>query len=206
MKHYPTITIDQEAQYLTYTGQGNVWRYAHRGRNHDPFYKLINEHGYDVLRPSDGLQYQNALKVLNDELQKEASKYDAVSYKSFKHGTPICRCGKYVFLTKQEVLDADQEEVDISKPKRGGARDGAGRKAAYGSSSSSTRTTTIRVPEFQKKQIKSLIEWLSSINSSDLEKALNNAAYDLEKEGGESAQQAQLLSELSKRLPWFFKD
>lgn len=206
MKHYPTITIDQEAQYLTYTGQGSVWRYAHRGSNHDPFYKLITEHGYDVLRPSDGYQYEEALHILNKELEKEAIKNSMVSYEAFKSGTPICRCGKYVFLTNSESLYSAKEEIDISKPKRGGARDGAGRKAVYGSSSSSSRTTTIRVPEFQKKQIKSLIEWLSSINSTDLQSALNCAVYDLEKEGEKGAQQAQLLNELSKHLPWFFKD
>lgn len=202
MKHYPTITIDQEAQYLTFAGHGSVWRYAHRGSIHNAFYKLVSEHGYDVLRPSDGYQYEEALSTLNKELEKDAIKQSMTSHEAFKPGTPICRCGKYIFFTKNEYLESKKEEVEINSPKRGGAREGSGRKSAYGASN----TTTIRVPKFQKKEIKSLIEWLSSFNSSDLQKALSYATIALEKEGSEGIEQAKLLRELSKHLPWFYND
>ena len=220
MKHQK-LEVGQEFNYVCHEGGNQIYLYASVLRRSmykdlDVFFNQMDEHGYDVLTPKDGFDYEHALQTLNDVVRRQAIRDNMASYNRFTSSVEeVCRCGKWIFLKYLPFTDV-QEEIALNERSRGGARDNAGRKGRYGRLKDG-ETAVIRVPASQKENIKNLIEWLieKEARGQDVRSALFSGKYLLEDYAEqnkdyfpEKAQQrlekASLLSELYDLLPRFY--
>ena len=162
------------------------------------FVEQIRAHGYDILSSNDSI-LQEKLKEYNRVLELEAKKQGLSTYEKHESKT-ICVCGEWLFFESEYVTES--KEVAI-KDCRGGQREGAGRKSRHSKLMCADVTTVIRVPKFQKKEIKNLIDWLidKAEEGQDIGSALFKAGMALEENG--KKEEAQLLEELRCRLPYF---
>lgn len=179
------------------------------------FFLQLEEHGYDILSPSDA-KYTQVVSAFNEVMKRSAIKDNLSSYDHFQPET-ISTCGRWIFLDHYPY-SSEKEEVEMDDhPKRGGAREGAGRKSKH-DTLMYKRTAVIRVPEMEKDRIQQLIKWLIEKEGSQgsVFEALRSAQYALESKAenlkerehlADMAQdyqrQAELLRELESLLPHF---
>lgn len=161
------------------------------------FVKQVRTHGYDILNANDFL-YQEKLGEYNRVLELQAKKNGQSSYEKYLP-KELCVCGEWLFTEIEFVTESKEENV---KDARGGQREGAGRKAKH-SSLVYSRTTTIRVPEIYKKDIKAFVDWLidKAEEEQDVDSALFWSERALEEKGDKD--NALLLEELRMKLPRF---
>ena len=161
------------------------------------FVKQVRTHGYDILNSNDW-QFKEKLNGYNRVRELEAKKNGQSSYEKY-FPNELCVCGEWMFTEIEFVTDSKEENI---KDARGGQREGAGRKARH-SSIVYSRTTTIRVPEIYKKDIKTFVDWLieTAAAGQDIDSALFWSERALEEK--EDKENAQLLEELRMKLPRF---
>jgi len=164
------------------------------------FVKQVRTHGYDILNSNDW-QFKEKLNGYNRVRELEAKKNGQSSYEKY-FPNELCVCGEWMFTEIEFVTDSKEENI---KDARGGQREGAGRKARH-SSIVYSRTTTIRVPEIYKKDIKTFVDWLieTAAAGQDIDSALFWSERALEEK--EDKENAQLLEELRMKLPRFAID
>lgn len=162
------------------------------------FVNLVRTHGYDVLTEKDK-DFMYCLNEYNRVRELEAKKHGESSYEKYLP-KELCICGEWMFT---EIEYVTISKAEVIKDIRGGKREGAGRKARH-SKLIGSQTAVIRVPDFYKKDIKDLIDWLieKAEEGQDVNSALFWAERALEEEGDK--ENAQLLEELSNKLPHFF--
>ena len=160
------------------------------------FVKQVKTHGYDILNDKDGL-LQEKLEEYNRALELQAKKNGQSSYEKYLP-KELCVCGEWMF-TENKFAESKEEEI---KDARGGQREGAGRKAKH-SSLAYTKTTTIRVSEIYKNDIKNFIDWLidKATKGQNICNAISSAEIALEEKG--EKEDALLLEELRKNIPSF---
>ena len=161
------------------------------------FVKQVRTHGYDIINANDFL-YKEKLTEYNRALELQAKKNGQSSYEKYLPNE-LCVCGEWMFTEIEFVTVSKEENI---KDARGGQREGAGRKARH-SSIVYSRTTTIRVPEIYKKDIKTFVDWLieTAAAGQDIDSALFWSERALEEK--EDKENAQLLEELRMKLPRF---
>ena len=158
------------------------------------FVKQVRTHGYDILNANDFL-YKGKLEEYNRALELQAKKNGQSSYEKYLP-KEICVCGEWMFTEIEFVTESKDEKI---KDARGGQREGAGRKAKH-STLAYTKTTTIRVPEIYKNDIKNFIDWLikKASDGQNICNAISLAETALEGKG--EKEDAQLLEELRKNI------
>ena len=176
-------------------------------RNLKEFYRQIEEHGYDVLSPSDK-EYERVVKTLNAVSKKDAMKDDMSSYSHYKP-EETCTCGRWIFFEHLPYYD-EKELKDIVYPKT------ARRKAEEKPVKIKEKISSVRVPAFQKESVKQFLDWLKETNASDasIYSALRDAKYAMESKAEKYAEsptlqsmaddlkkQIALLEELEDKLP-----
>lgn len=186
----------------------NVYNLARKGGNHcahyprvckpfgeeKKFVELVKTHGYDVFTEKDA-EFKYWLSEFNRVRELEAKMNGYSSYEMYLPDE-LCVCGDWIFMDKDCVTES--KEVDV-KDTRGGQREGAGRKSKH--SKLGSQTAVIRVPKFEKTQIKDLIDWLidKAEEGLDVHIALLRSERALEEKGDK--ENAQLLEELRMKLP-----
>jgi hypothetical protein len=171
------------------------------------FYRQVEEHGYDVLAPSDK-EYERVVKALNAVSKRDAMKDDMSSYSHYKP-EEICTCGRWIFFEHMPYYD-EKELKEIAYPKT------AKRKAEEKPVKIKEKMASIRVPAFQKESVKQFLDWLKETNASDasIYSALRDAKYAMESKAEKYAEsptlqsmaddlkkQIALLEELEDKLP-----
>lgn len=151
----------------------------------DDFFKEMEEHGYDVFKPADGIKFDRAVEILNECIKLDSVRWELKSYKKLIVDDEICTCGRWVFLKYSPIL-YEGEEIEI-KQGRGGRREGSGRKSSISALKYDNRTTTIRVPEIFKDTFKKMsalfIEQAS--NGVDVRSVLFNVTWQLKNKAKE---------------------
>lgn len=160
------------------------------------FVKQVRTHGYDILNANDDL-YKEKLEEYNRALELQAKKNGQSSYEKYLP-KELCVCGEWMF-TENKFAESKEEKI---KDARGGQREGAGRKAKH-SNLVYAKTTTIRVPEMYKNDIKNFIDWLieKASDGQNICNAISLAEIALKWKG--EKEEAQLLEELRKNIPYF---
>ena len=189
---YNLVKVGGNENYpYTYTDKDNYFD------ERKEFVKQVRTHGYDILSSKDW-EFQEKLEEYNRVQELEAKKHGERTYKKYEPKT-ICVCGEWLFFESEYVTESKEAGI---KDARGGKREGAGRKARH-SKLIDFQTAVIRVPEFEKNNIKKLIDWLIEMTEEgrDVYIALFRAERALEEEGDE--ENAQLINELRNKLPHF---
>lgn len=187
------------------------------------FDDLMSKHGYDELcHDTDYSECFSVIHRINHLIKQKAIKDRAAKYTIYKESgsaiKSICRCGDWYFVFNdyslvEETKDLDYEKIDSVK-KSGGARVGAGRKSQY-SKLKYPETTSIKVPKWEKEDIKKLIEWIIDNDSSKVIDAILTAVSDMKwsaskmdeyslEGAAKHREQAVLLDELWKKIPRFY--
>lgn len=163
------------------------------------FISLVRTHGYDILTPGD-FRFSEKVMEYNRVMELQAKSEGFTSYDKYNFDE-LCVCGQWIFTDKQHSFSS--EEVEISD-NRGGRREGAGRKSKN-SALATTETAVIRVPKYNKDEIKNLVAWLveKASEGTDVKCALFSAVCRFKSEDEESAE-AKLLEELYSKLPNFY--
>ena len=180
--------MSQDKQYMAWLRKDDNKRYQEELARVE-FDDLMNNHGYDELcHDSDYSECYSVLCSINLLSKQNAIKAKESVYTTYKSDKEtlksICRCGDWYFIFSEYRLEKEEKEINLDKTeKRGGKREGSGRKGsasrlAYGA------TTTVRVPVEFKKTVKDLIEFF--INKEEegvsLLSALSRARFALEQE------------------------
>ena len=142
-------------------------------KNLKEFFKQIEEHGYDVISPSDK-DYEQIVKAYNVVSKRDAVKDDMSSYTHYKPEA-ICKCGQWLFMDRMAYYDEKQlVEIDYSRISSKGKTQQTEKVKEMMSS--------IRVPAFQKQSVKRFLDFLKETQSSDasIPAALREAIYTLE--------------------------
>lgn len=126
-------------------------------KEQEQFVDDFKAHGFDVLTPED-FQFAERVGEYNEVSMRSArinemSCYDEYSFEK------LCVCGDWMFTTDY-YCHTESKEL----PKRGGKRAGAGAKSKHNLMGG---TAVIRVPGYQKKQIKEFVDFLIETEQSD---------------------------------------
>ena len=180
--------MSQDKQYMSWLRKDDNRRYQEELARVE-FDDLMNNHGYDELcHDSDHSECYSVLCGINLLSKQNAIKEKENVYTTYKPDKEtlksICRCGDWYFIFSEYRLEKEEKEINLDKAeKRGGKREGSGRKGtasrlAFG------KTTTVRVPVEFKKTVKDLIEFF--INKEEegvnLLSTLTKARFALEHE------------------------
>ncbi len=166
------------------------------------FYDLLEAHGCDELGTSESERSDVAwiVKDLNRLSKKNALLNRAAEYREYKPDN-IYRCGQWYFTTwsQEKYVNIDYEKEKVEK--RGGKRDGSGRKSKTSKllQFDDKQTTTIRVPSSFKEPIKKLIDFL--IEQEEIGLSVNSVLHDAEWKFEEEANKWR--SELETVTPQF---
>lgn len=156
--------MSQDKQYMSWLRREDNKRYKEELARVE-FSDLMENHGYDELcHDTDHNECYSVLCGINLLSKQNAIKAKEDVYITYKpdNGTlkSICRCGDWYFIFNKYCLEKEEKDINLDKiEKRGGKREGSGRK---GTASRLTfgETTTVRVPVQFKKFAKELIELL----------------------------------------------
>lgn len=186
MKHQEYNGYPEEFNRVCRKGESDVWHNVNvaRDRKSAKIGKLFTDlesHGYDIYKPSDGFNFNEALRELNEACRREAIRLDFESYNKVKDIEEICRCGKWIFLRQYPSSFSQIKIADIEKG-RGGRREGSGRKS-NSQKLIYSKTVTIRVPSTFKDNIKELCDYLIEKRNAgvDIKQVLYNASWQLQK-------------------------
>lgn len=178
MKHLQFVNYPQYLYYICHESRVGVYYNAslnQRGQIKalNSFYKEMEQHGYDVLTPDDGISFSKALQDMNGAIRKDARKHQDASYEKLTIQNEICRCGKWLFLRNPPHLSERTSVALVYKTEQ--KRPGVLQKQI---------TSSIRVPLDEKKKIKELIDWLHENQKKDIDirDALWSAIWYLKKE------------------------
>ena len=142
-------------------------------KNLKEFFKQIEEHGYDVISPSDK-DYEQIVKAYNVVSKRDAVKDDMSSYTHYKPEA-ICKCGRWLFMDRMAYYDEKQlVEIDYSRI--------SSKNKPQQTEKVKEMMSSIRVPAFQKQSVKRFLNFLKDTQSSDasIPAALREAIYTLE--------------------------
>lgn len=119
-------------------------------KEEESFVAEFKAHGFDILTPED-FYFSDRVGEFNEVSMRfarisEMSCYDEYSFEQ------LCVCGDWMFTVGYDYVT---ESKDL--PKRGGKRAGAGAKSKHNLMGG---TAVIRVPGYQKKQIKDFVDFL----------------------------------------------
>lgn len=153
------------------------------------FFRQIEEHGYDVLTPSDN-DFKRIVSAYN-ATSKRAAKTDELS--SYDHYKPesICTCGRWIFFDHNPYSsEKDSLEIVYKKPVKSKAE-----RLAKG------KMATIRVTAFEKVSIKQFLDWLRETNKGDKSvlSALREAQYAMESKA-EKYEESPILQSMTEDL------
>lgn len=134
------------------------------------FYRQIEEHGYDVLTPSDK-DFEQIVSAYNATSKRAAKKDELSSYDHYKPES-ICTCGRWMFF-EHYPYSSEKKSVEIAYKRS--ARSKAERPAKE-------KMDSIRVTAFEKVSIKLFLDWLRETNRGDKSvlSALREAQYTME--------------------------
>lgn len=183
----------------------------------DAFFKDLEEHGYDVIKPIDGEEFEKAVGIINECSRLWSIALALKTYTKYILDGEINRCGKWFFATSGRCK-CDFYSVEL-KQGRGGRRKGAGRKTCA-SMLIYDKTTTIRVPYVFKDNFKRMSDFFIERASSgvNMPRVLLIASFflkrmaelcredeyqpDIKNEWAKECDQArEVIDELSKLIP-----
>ena len=177
MKHCQYIGYPTQFYHLGIEGSSEFHPYAYTAeckmrKTIGNFFSTLEQHGYDVIQKKDGYLFEKALADLNECIKKSRIKEGYATYTHLDIENEICRCGKFIFMTRSPYY-SEEKELDIEKS-RGGKRTGSGRKGPYEKILGGDNTTVIRVPKYSKDKIKGFVEWLAekAVEGTDVSSAL----------------------------------
>ena len=142
-------------------------------KNLKEFFRQIEEHGYDVISPSDK-DYEQIVKAYNVVSKRDAVKDDMSSYTHYKPEA-ICKCGRWLFMDRMAHYDEKLlVEIDYSRI--------SSKNKPQQTEKVKEMMSSIRVPAFQKQSVKRFLDFLKDTQSSDasIPAALREAIYTLE--------------------------
>lgn len=130
---------------------------SHRPKEYEAFVEDFKAHGFDILTPED-FHFSDRVGEYNEVSMRSARIYEMSCYDEYSF-EKLCICGDWMF-----TIDYDYVTESKDLPKRGGKRAGAGAKSKHNLMGG---TAVIRVPGYQKKQIKEFIDFLIETEQSD---------------------------------------
>ena len=200
-KYVTLYTVCREGGKVIYSYVETLPQHRLQDRSLKEFYRQVEEHGYDVITPSDK-DYEQVVKALNVVSKKDAMNDEMSSYNHYKP-EEICTCGRWIFFEHMPYYD-EKEQKDIvyrsTKKKSSEAQP----------AKSKEKMASVRVPAYQKESVKRFFDWLKEANASgdSILGAVRAAEYILEdKVAQDSALSEQykkdlaLLKELEEKLP-----
>ena len=183
MKHCQYIGYPTQLYHLGIEGSSEFHPYAYTAeckmrKTIGNFFSTLEQHGYDVIQKKDGYLFEKALADLNECIKKSRTKEEYTTYTHLDIEDEICRCGKFIFMTRSPYY-SEEKELDIEKG-RGGKREGSGRKS-NSQKLFISKTTTVRVPWNFKDNIKELCDFFikKSTEGVDIKQVLSNASWQL---------------------------
>lgn len=126
-------------------------------KEEESFVAEFKAHGFDILTPED-FYFSDRVGEYNEVSMRSARINEMSCYDEFSF-EKLCVCGDWMFTTD---YFCHTESKDL--PKRGGKRTGAGAKSKHNLEGG---TAVIRVPGYQKKQIKDFVDFLIETEQSD---------------------------------------
>lgn len=198
--------MSQDKKYMSWLRKDDNKRYQEELASVE-FDDLMNNHGYDELcHDSDHSECYSVLCSINLLSKQNAIKEKENVYTTYKPDKEtlksICRCGDWYFIFSEYRLEKEEKEINLDKAeKRGGKRDGSGRKSKTSKllQFDDKQTTTIRVPSSFKEPIKKLIDFL--IEQEEIGLSVNSVLIDAEWKFKEEANKWR--SELETVTPQF---
>ena len=200
-KYVTLYTVCREGGKVIYSYVETLPQHRLQDKSLKEFYRQVEEHGYDVITPSDK-DYEQVVKALNAVSKKDAMNDEMSSYNHYKP-EEICTCGRWIFFEHMPYYD-EKEQKDIvyrsTKKKSSEAQP----------AKSKEKMASVRVPAYQKESVKRFFDWLKETNASgdSILGAVRAAEYILEdKVAQDSALSEQykkdlaLLKELEEKLP-----
>ena len=206
-KYVTLYTVCKEGGKMVYNYVETLPQHRMQDKNLKEFYRQIEDHGYDVITPSDK-DYEQVVKALNTVSKRDAMKDDMSSYNHYKP-EEICTCGRWIFFEHLPYYN-EKELKEIAYPQT--ARKSTEEKQVM----IKEKMSSVRISAFQKESVKQFLDWLKEMNASDasIYSALRNAKYAMESKAEKYAEsptlqsmaedmkkQIALLEELENKLP-----
>lgn len=91
-KYVTLYTVCREGGKVIYSYVETLPQHRLQDRSLKEFYRQVEEHGYDVITPSDK-DYEQVVKALNVVSKKDAMNDEMSSYNHYKP-EEICTCGR----------------------------------------------------------------------------------------------------------------
>lgn len=129
-----------------------------KSKDVESFIKDLKSHGYDIITPED-FHFTERVEEYNKVSLHCSRIWGSECYRKYTF-EEMCICGDWMFTRSVDRYSEEWAEI----PKQGGRRAGAGAKSKHNLMGG---TAVIRVPEYQKKQIKEFIDFLIEAEQSD---------------------------------------
>ena len=95
-KYVTLYTVCREGGKVIYSYVETLPQHRLQDKSLKEFYRQVEEHGYDVITPSDK-DYEQVVKALNAVSKKDAMNDEMSSYNHYKP-EEICTCGRWIFF------------------------------------------------------------------------------------------------------------
>ncbi len=205
-KYVTLYNVCRDGGKMIYSYVETLPQYRLQDRKLKDFYRQIEEHGYDVITPSDK-EYERIVKSLNTVSKKDAMNDEMSSYNHYKP-TELCTCGRWIFFEHMPYYD-EKEQIDIVYRR-------PARKRTEEKTKIKEKMSSIRIPAYNRESVKQFLDWIKETNSSGASvlEAIRLAQYALERKADEYAEsptlqkmaedmkkQLAILRELEDKLP-----
>jgi hypothetical protein len=206
-KFVTLYTVCKEGGKVIYSYVETLPQHRLQDRNLKEFFRQVEEHGYDVMTPSDK-DYEQVVKALNAVSKKDAMNDEMSSYNHYKP-EEICTCGRWIFFEHMPYYDEKEQKDIVYRSTKKKSSESQPPKIKE-------KMASVRVPAFQKESVKRFFDWLKEKNASDSSvlQALREAKYAMESKAEKYAEsptlqsmvedmkkQIALLEELEDKLP-----
>ena len=206
-KYVTLYTVCREGGKVIYSYVETLPQHRLQDRSLKEFYRQVEEHGYDVITPSDK-DYEQVVKALNVVSKKDAMNDEMSSYNHYKP-EEICTCGRWIFFEHMPFYDEKQLVEIVYRKTTKRSTEGQPEKIKE-------KMSSVRVPAFQKESVKQFFDWLKETKASGASvlQALREAKYAMESKAEKYAEsptlqsmaedmkkQIALLEELEDKLP-----
>lgn len=129
-----------------------------KSKEAESFIKDFKSHGYDIITPED-FHFTKRVEEFNKVSLHCSRVWGSECYRKYTF-EEMCICGDWMFTRRHDGYNEEWTEI----PKQGGRRAGAGAKSKHNLMGG---TAVIRVPGYQKKQIKEFVDFLIETEQSD---------------------------------------